>query len=149
MSSIRNWMRVTLVGLALGFANDATLADDHPYTEGSVYFVTKIRTEPGRFEDYMKFLSTTYKTEMEAYKKAGLIVDYQVILTQPANENEPDLLLVTTYKNWAATDGWSTKFDAVTKQVEGSLDASDHATTDRGKIRRILGGYSSQVLNLK
>jgi hypothetical protein len=149
MSSFMNRMGAALVLLCLAFASEVALADDHPYTEGNVHFVTKIRTEPGRFEDYMKFLDTTFKAEMEAFKKAGLILDYQVILAQPHNESEPDLLLVVTYKNWAGIDGWATKFDAVTKQVEGSLDASDRATVDRGKIRRILGSYTTQVLNLK
>ena len=147
--SLMNRMGAALALLSFGLASEVTLADEHPYTEGNVHFVTKIRTEPGKFEDYMKYLDTTFKAEMEAFKKAGLILDYQVISTQPHNENEPDLLVVVSYKNWAGMDGWSTKFDAITKQVEGSLEASDRSTVDRGKIRRILGSYTTQVLILK
>jgi hypothetical protein len=138
-----------LVLASLVFAARTSLAQEHPYSEGNVYFVSKIRTESGKFEDYMKFLDAVFKPEMEAGKKAGLIVDYQVISLIPHNESEPDLLLVATYKNWAALDGWTWKFDAITKQVEGSLAASDQATADRGKIRRILGSETGQVLNLK
>lgn len=149
MSSVMNRIGATLALLGLACAGEAALADEHPYTEGNIVNVTRIRTEAGRFDDYMKFLATTYKAEMEGFKKAGLIVDYEVILAEPHNESEPDLLLITTYKNWAAMDGWSTKFDAITKQVEGSLDASNQGTTDRGKIRRVLGSQTYQVLNLK
>ena len=36
------------------------------------------RSKPGRFDDYMKYLDTTYKTLMEANKKEGLIIGYAV-----------------------------------------------------------------------
>ena len=60
-----------LVGLAV--MSVAALADDHAYTEGSVVNVAAIRTEYGKFDDYMKYLDTTWKAEQEAAKKAGYI----------------------------------------------------------------------------
>ena len=149
MPSFTRRAGTVVASLSLGFASAAALADDHPYSEGPVINVARIRTENGKFEDYMKFLDTTFKAEMEAQKKAGLIVDYSVILAEPHNESEPDLLLVTTFKNWAALDGWVTKYDAITKQVEGSMDAASQSAVDRGKIRRVLGSQTYQVLNLK
>jgi hypothetical protein len=56
---------------------------------------------------------------------------------------------VTYYKDWAALDGATAKADAVTKQVEGSLTASNQAAVDRGKIRRLLGSWTGQELLLK
>ena len=105
----------------LPFFSSIARADDHPYTEGAVVNVARIRTENGKFDDYMKYVSTTWKQEQEAAKKAGYIVDYQVISVEPRTESDPDLLLVTTYKNWAALDGALEKGDAVAKQIEGCL----------------------------
>ena len=59
-----------------------------------------------------------------------------MLSVEPRSENDPDLLLVITYKNWAALDGSIAKGDAISKQVEGSLEASAHAFADRDKIRR-------------
>lgn len=125
------------------------LAQEHPYTEGNVVNVARIRTENGKFDEYMKYVATTWKTEQEAAKKAGYIVDYQVISVEPRNENDADLLLITTYKNWAALDGSLEKGDAIAKQIEGSVAASNQGAIDRNKIRRVLGSATMQVLNLK
>ena len=125
------------------------LADDHPYTEGEVVNVTRIRTVDGHFDDYMKWLDTTWKALQEAAKKAGYIVGYQVVACEPRGPDEPDLLLIVTSKNWAALDGALAKGDEISKQVEGSLAAANAAQIDRAKIRRVLGSETVQVLNLK
>jgi hypothetical protein len=144
-----NRLRACLVFLGLAIAGATAFAQDRPYAEGPVINVARVRTETGRFDDYMKYVSTTWKAEQEAAKKAGYILDYQVLMVEPRNENDPDLLLVTTYKNWAALDGSFEKGDAVAKLVEGSVAASNQGAVDRGKMRRVLGSMTMQVLNLK
>ena len=136
-----------VIGLAC--TSVAALADDHAYSEGPVVNVAAIRTENGKFDDYMKYLDTTWKAEQEAAKKAGYIISYKVINVEPRSENDPDLYLVITYKNWAALDDSTAKGDAIAKQVEGTLAAASDAAVSRGKIRRVLGSWTGQELNLK
>src|SRR5450631_3324756 len=81
------------------------IADDHAYTEGPVVNVSRIRTVDGKFDDYMKWVDTTWKREQEAGKKAGDVLSYQVLSVEPRNPDDADLLLVITYKNWAVLDG--------------------------------------------
>jgi len=135
------------VGLAI--TSFAALADDHAYTEGSVVNVAAIRTEYGKFDDYMKYLDTTWKAEQEAAKKAGDIISYSVITVEPRGENDADIYLVINYKNWAALDNATAKSDAIARQVQGSLAASNQGAVDRGKIRRVLGSWTGQELDLK
>lgn len=136
------------VGLAV--TSGAALADeDHPYTEGTVVNVAAIRTEYGKFDDYMAYLGTTWKAQQEAAKKAGHILSYRVITVEPRGEDDPDIYLVTNYKNWAALDDATAKNDAIAKQVEGSLAAANKGAVDRGKIRRVLGSWTGQELVLK
>ena len=130
-------------------ASVQALADDHAYTEGPVVNVAAIRTEYGKFDDYMKYLDTTWKAEQEAAKKAGYIVSYKVITVEPRGEDDPDIYLIITYKDWAALDNGTAKGDAIAKQVEGTLTAQNQAAVDRGKIRRVLGSYTGQELALK
>lgn len=136
-----------VVGLAC--ASVAAIADDHAYTEGPVVNVASIRTEYGKFDDYMKYLDTTWKAEQEAAKKAGYVISYKVITVEPRTEDDPDVYLVITYKNWAALDDATAKGDAIAKQVEGTLAASNDAAVSRGKVRRVLGSWTGQELNLK
>ena len=136
-----------LFGLAL--TSVAAFADDHPFTDGPVVQVSAIRTEYGRFDDYLKFLDTTWKATQEAAKKAGYITDYKVISVEARGENDPDIYLVIYFKNWAAMDGATAKFDTIAKQVEGSVTTANQGAVDRGKIRRILGSWTGQQLLLK
>ena len=135
------------VGLAI--TSQAALADDHAYTEGSVVNVAAIRTEYGKFDDYMKYLDTTWKAEQEAAKKAGDIISYRVITVEPRGENDADIYLVINYKNWAAFDGATAKADAIAKQVEGTLAKQNESAVGRSKIRRVLGSWTGQELELK
>ena len=138
---------VAFLGLAL--SGVSAFADEHPFTEGQVVNVTAIRTEYGKFDDYMQFLDTTWKATKEAAKKAGYITSYKVITVEARGENDPDIYLVVYYKNWAALDGATAKADSITNQVVGSLAAASQGAVDRGKIRRILGSWTGQQLDLK
>jgi len=89
------------------------------------------------------------KASKEAAKKAGYIISYKVVTVEPRSADDPDIYLVITYKNWAALDGATAKADAVAKQVEGSLSASNQGAADRGKMRRVLGSWTGQELDLK
>jgi len=134
---------------ALALISLAALADDHAFTEGPVVNVSAIRTVYGHFDDYMNYLDTTWKAEQEAAKRAGYITGYKVINVEARGENDPDLYLVIWYKNWAAFDGATAKNDAIEKQVEGSVAASNQGGSDRSKIRRVLGSWTGQQLDLK
>jgi len=133
----------------LACASATALADDHAYTAGAVVNVARIRTVDGKFDDYMKWLDTTWKKGQEAAKKAGYIVSYEVISVEPRGPEDADLLLVVRYKNWAALDGALAKADAIVTVMEGSVAAGNQAEYDRAKIRRVLGSSTMQVLDLK
>jgi hypothetical protein len=134
---------------ALACTSVGAYADDHAYTEGVIVNVARIRTVDGKFDDYVKWLSTTWKQEQEAGKKAGNIVSYEVMGVEPRTPDDPDLLLIVRYKNWAALDGALAKNDAIAKQIEGSVAAASQSQVDRAKIRRVLGSSTMQVLDLK
>lgn len=130
-------------------AGGAASADDHGYTEGPVIRLEAVRTEYGRFDDYMHYLDTTWKQEQEAAKKAGYILSYKVLAVDPHGENDADVYLMVTYKNWAALDNGAEHADAIAKQVLGSVSASNQGAVDRGKMRRVLGSTLMRELDLK
>src|ERR1700758_3636437 len=106
----------------LSFSSAVTFAeDDHAYTFGPVMMVSFIRTQPGKFEDYLRYLDGPYKKLMDESKKQGLIVDYAIWQAQPRNAQDADLVLTTTYKNMAAFDGLQGRLDPIIKQTFGSL----------------------------
>ena len=70
-------------------------------------------------------------------------------MANPQGPNDPDVLLVITYKNWAALDDGLAKGDKISKEVEGSVSAANQSEADRSKIRRVLGSQTMQVARLK
>jgi hypothetical protein len=124
-------------------------ADGRDWNDGPVINVSSIRTVDGHFDDYMHWLATTYKKQQEAAKKAGLITSYRVIVIEPRGPNEPDILLVTEYKDWAALDRLGSKLDQISTQIEGSVEAAAKSEVDRAKIRTVLGSRTQQEAILK
>jgi len=125
------------------------IAADRPYTEGSVLNVVSVRTEPGMFEEYMKYLSGPYKQTMEEQKKAGIILDYAIYAADPRGPHDPDLYLITVYKNMAALDDLNAKTDPIAEKIVGTLDQQSSANVARGKLRTILGNEYVRQLTLK
>ena len=124
-------------------------ADGRDWNDGPVINVSSIRTVDGHFDDYMHWLATTYKKQQEGAKKAGLITSYRVIVIEPRGPNEPDILLVTEFKNWAALDHLGSKLDQISAQIEGSIEAAAKSEVDRAKIRTVLGSRTQQEAILK
>jgi hypothetical protein len=134
---------------SFGMLTSAALANGRDYNDGPVVNVSAIRTVDGHFDDYMHWLATAWKKQEEAAKKAGLVIDYHVYTAEPRSPNDPDIYLVVTYKNWAALDGIGSKLDAVSEQLEGSLEKADQSEAARGKIRTVLGSETIQEAALK
>src|SRR6202023_2384297 len=62
---------------------NARAQDVRQYTEGPVTEVSYIQVEYGHFEEYIDWLKSTWKPTMEAFRKAGLIIDYKVLKLTP------------------------------------------------------------------
>ena len=62
---------------------NARAQDVRQYSEGPVTELDYIQVEYGHFEEYIDWLSSTWKPTMEAMKKAGLIIDYKAVRATP------------------------------------------------------------------
>jgi hypothetical protein len=141
-----------LVLLAAALTMSIPLAqaqEDHAYTEGPVVIVSFIRTEPGMFDEYLRYLASTYKHVMEENKKQGSIVDYAIYQATPRTPQDADLILTVTYKNMAALDGLQARVDPIAKKVFGSLAQAASASAERGKMRKEIGSQVVRQLILK
>ena len=142
---------ICVTALLVGFSTltSPAYADGKDWNDGPVINVASIRTVDGHFDEYMHWLATTYKKQQEAAKKAGVITAYRVIVVEARGPNDPDILLVTEFKNWAALDRLGSKFDQVSAQIEGSVEAAAKSEADRSKIRTVLGSRTEQEAILK
>lgn len=127
----------------------AGAADEKLYTDGPVVNVAYIKTKPGQFDAYMKYLGTTYKQLMEEQKKAGYVVGWSAYRAQPRNASDPDVILTITFKNWAALDGLGDRLEAMQKKVWSTRAGVTKAEVDREALREVLGSENVQQLIIK
>ena len=110
-----------------------------PYKDGVVVVVTSVRTQPGKFNDYFRYLSGPYSQMMDEAKKQGLLTDYSFYGAVPQSPEDADLYIVETYPNMAVFDTMTEKMTAIGNKVFGSLKQADQADANREEIRKILG----------
>ncbi len=107
-------------------------AQEH-YTEGTVRAVSYYRTNPGQFDNYMKYLRENFLPQQEEVKKQGLILDYYLLLNQPSSPNDWDVAVVYVHKNFG--DALDFNQSEVDKMKE--ISAKHYKTKDEDKVREL------------
>jgi hypothetical protein len=143
--------RAALLAAAMAAAPIAAHAQDapRPYDRGPVWDVAAIQVKPGHFDDYMRFLDTTWKAEQESLKARGLVLDYKVLSVFDARDNEPDLFLMVEWKNMGAFDTPLEEQDAMTRKLFGSVTQAMAAGAARETLRTERGDVLTRELILK
>ena len=122
---------------------------EKPYTEGSVWFVTFVRVKPGMFDVYMRDVLPLRKKINEEAKKQGLLVSSHVFSGLANGKDDFDVMFMDEYKNWAAYDGITAKYDAIALQLIGAEEKQVQISTKRLDIREIVGNKNMQELIIK
>lgn len=129
--------------------SDICAQTSKPYTEGPLWEVQFIKTKPGMGDLYLKNLSEGWIKMMTAAKKQGLITDFKVLSSEPASQNDWDLMLLYQVKNYAALDGMNDKMDKLAEQLFGGEDTQHQNAVSRNDLRELYGGKMTQELIFK
>ena len=135
-------------GLAVALSAPA-LAQESSYKPGTVWESSYIKVLPGQFENYMDFLSTSWKRVQEVGKKEGVVVSYHVLSTNNARQGEPDLVLIVEYKDYQTTAQQRALSDKVNAMLAQDDRKADIASGARGPMRELIGSRQYQELRLK
>ena len=131
---------IVLMCLAISALSlNARAQDVRQYTDGPVTELDYIEVEYGHFEEYVDWLNSTWKPTMEATKKAGLIIDYKVFKLTPKSPDQPNIILMITFKDAAAALDNGVEQEEVAKKVIGSTEFQNKAREGRNQYRRVLG----------
>ena len=113
--------------------------DVRQYTDGPVTEFDYIHVAYGHFEEYVDWLNATWKPTMEAMKAAGLIIDYKVVRAIPKVPDQPNIILMITFKDGAAALDKGVEQEAVARTVIGSTAFQNEAREGRNQYRTVLG----------
>ena len=134
---------------ALSLGSAVVYGQEKPYTQGSVWSITMIRVKPGMFDVYMRDILPLRKKLDEEAKKQGLILSDHVLSGTAAGKDDFDVITLTEYKNWAAFDGITAKYDAIAGKIVGSEEKQVQLMTKRTEVREIKGEKPMQELIIK
>ena len=140
---------VALATFSLGIASPCVAQSDAPYTEGPVWTVTMVKTKTGMTDEYLKELAKTLKGTLEEAKKQNLVLDYKILLGNPATPQDFNILIMVESKNMAAQDNTREKFDPIARKVVGTTDQQQAIQVKRLDIREILGTKLMREITLK
>jgi hypothetical protein len=136
--------RLTAAALGLALASTLALAQDKAYTEGSVWFLSMVKVKPGMTDVYLNEVLPQRKKINEEAKKQGLVLSSHILSGLTANAGDFDILFLDEYKNWAAFDGISAKYDAIAAQVIGTQEKQVQMMVKRADVREIVGEKAMQ-----
>ena len=116
------------------------------YDNGPVWTISQVETKPGMFDDYMKYLSTTWRQIQEAEKKSGRVLSYKVLSVDSPRDHEADVILMVEYKNMAAFDRTGAEQDAATAAAFGSTVKANQSSVARETLRVLRGSQTAREL---
>ena len=151
---MKNMIRVVAVlaftAMLLPTLSLAQSAPVRPFHDGPVWDITFVKAKPGLGLKYMEYLAGDWKTEQEALKKAGLILNYMVIASESHSPTDFDLMLMTQYKDLATMEANQDKAEVVSNQALNSNDQKMIAGyQERASWREIIGDRLAREIILE
>ena len=126
-----------------------TRGSNAPYTEGTVWVLTMIKTKAGLSDDYLKSISGTVKPVYDEEKKQKIILDYKILNGDATTPRDFSILIMVQYPNMAALDSLRDKMDPIIEKVMGPEDQRRATAVKRLDIREILGTKTMREITLK
>lgn len=135
--------------MMLGAASASAQMAPRTYENGPVEEISYVETKPGMFNDYLRYLATSWRAEQEMAKRDGDVLSYKVLAVDHPRAGEADLMLVIVYKNMAVFDRSQADLDAArTTKLEGSVAKSNQGYIAREPVRTLRGTVLTRELIL-
>ncbi len=102
------------------------------------------RTHDDKQAEYIRFLDKIHHEELKAWKAAGLLTDYKVLIHEPRGPDDPDVTIMYQYASAAAMDRPSKLWAEVSKKaLEKSKNdpEAQKMMAESDSLRRFIGWF--------
>jgi hypothetical protein len=130
-------------------ATKTTTGSSAPYTEGSVWTLSMIKTKTGLGDEYLKQITGTVKPVYDEAKKQKIILSYKILDGEASDPHDFNILILVEYPNMAAFDTLRDKMDPLLAKVMGSEEQRKDMAVKRLDVREILGTKTMREITLK
>jgi hypothetical protein len=127
----------------------AAQTTERVWDRGTVWAITYVETKPSMFNSYLKNLSQVWRAFLEEQKKTGDVISYQMLTIQNPRDGEPNLMLLTEFKNMAVFDQSLEEADKLSEKVMGSLEDLQTDNIAREELRTIRSNVLAREIHFK
>lgn len=138
-----NRVAIAAASLTLAFATPAFAQDAYPVDPGDYVEVSMISVDDGHDLEYLNFLSGLWRRNQDYAKAQGWITGYEILSNENRRPGEPDLYLVTRFREFTNTAEGRRRNDIMRERNKMTDAEAQAASAGRAKYRRQLG---SQLL---
>ena len=136
--------------LFLFLSTAATALAQKNYADGPVWRVVRVHVLPGKANEYWADLNTNAKKIWEAEKAQGMIVDYKIFLATALDGPQSwDVSYALEFKNMAAIDGFTAKFETLADEVAGGAEARQQLLNKRAQTSQVVSSELIREVTLK
>ena len=89
-------------------------------SEKPVWTMEILKVMPGKFGPTLGYLDDNWMRIREEARRQGAVLSYHRIAEQSTSETDPNIVLLTEYKNQAAYDARGKLFSSIFKQLPGN-----------------------------
>ncbi|MCH8081128.1 MAG: hypothetical protein IID52_01920 [Proteobacteria bacterium] len=79
----------------------------------------------------------------------GDVLSYKVMYLPWPRDNEPSLLLMIEYRNFAAFDNETDYWAEMTAATEGSVEVAHQSFIERGELRTLRGSFVAREITFR
>lgn len=147
MYRIRNLSKLTLAAFcAVVFSAGVltptpSLAADK-FVPRPVWRSWNARTYEDKQSEYLRFIAKIHYEELRAWKEAGLLIDYKVLIREPRGPDDPDVTIMYEYANLSAMDKSPEIWSAVSKKALAKFENDKDAQkmiAESDSLRKFIG----------
>ena len=115
------------------------MAQQSSYKLGPMWSAGRIDVEDGQYENYMDWLMKTWESNQAFAKSQGWILDYHILDNVNARDGEPDLILITSFKDFPSVEEIDRRNAIINERMKQDDHSADAASGQRTKMRRQMG----------
>lgn len=134
--------------LLIGLAAPAVAAESR-YESGNVWYVSDIDVLDGQFENYMTWLADEWVKFRKLNALYGNEVGYHVLVNTTPRVGEPDLFLVTIYKDFQKIAESQATEKKINEAMAKDRKQFEKEGAERAPMRKVMGSIELVELKLK
>lgn len=133
--------KLILSAIAAGMMLSASAlpAQESSYKLGPLWTASRISVEDGQYENYMDYLTKTWRDNQAFAKSQGWILDYHILDNVNPRDGEPTLILLTRFADYPSVAEIERRDKIMAARLKEDAHASDASSGQRTKMRKLMG----------